>query len=84
MQKGRDADSRKSYAGIKSLESFPAVCIPVVTINFCICEHKCILLSLLHPSLFSQFYFLVRYEKQFTNRKIVLDASQVQYYQHNC
>lgn len=79
--------SAESYAGIKSLESFPVVCISVVTFNLCICEHKQLHSSLPSPSPPLPVFpilFLVGQEKQFSNGKIVLDAIQVQYCQHNC
>jgi len=77
--------SAESYAGIKTHEGFPVVCISGVTFKLCICEHKQLHSSLASP-LFPVFpiLFLVGQGKQFTNGKIVLDGIQVQYCQHNC
>lgn len=77
--------SAESYAGIKTLESSPVLCVSVVTFNLCICEHNKLHSSLSSPSLpVFPILFLVGQEKQFSNGKIVLDAIQVQYCQHNC
>lgn len=77
--------SAERYTGIKPLESFPVVCISVVTFNLCICEHKQLHSSLPSPPLpVFPILFLVGQEKQFSNEKIVLDAIKVQYCQHNC